>query len=124
MGRWRATNEVNNTNMIKDAIGEELTYWPVSIVEGEDSEELTFEVEMPVPMGTISAREDARVRTWCRKAGDPTFTDISAEPLDISSLTGDVDFEIYVEADGPIEGLERIPIPVIVGTSASAGWTA
>lgn len=109
--------------MIKDANGDELIYWPISgLIEGEDSETLDFTVEIPVEASLLSATIDSRIIVWAKKVGDVSFVDISNSPYDLSLLSGDVDFQVYIEALTPIDGLERIPVSVMAGTSSPAGW--
>ena len=111
--------------MIKDANGNELTYWPISgLIEGQDSEVLQFTVEVPETPAYLRAAEDERYIAWARKVGDTDYVDIETDPYDLSALSGDVDFEMYIEATGPIDGLERIPIVVSDGTQYPAGWSA
>lgn len=111
--------------MIKDEIGNELVYWPISgLGEGESSGVLTFNVPTPQHLGRLRASIDSRVKVFCRVAGVGSYVDISSTSIDLAVLAGpDTDFEIYVEAQSPIEGLERVPISVVAGTSSSAGWS-
>lgn len=109
--------------MIRDGNGDELTYWPISgVIEGDDTDPLLF---TPTTQGQkITATRDDRVVVKCRVAGAGPYTDISNGSLDVSALMldGSVDFDIYATVMGPIEGLERIPITVTVGSSGPAGW--
>lgn len=110
---------------ITDTDGVSLEYWPISgLVEGEESEVLFFEVNFGTAVAgrILLATPDARVKTWAKKTGDPSFQDISDTPYDISGLSGVVEFQTYVELIGPITGFERIPISVAVGSSSPAGW--
>lgn len=111
--------------MITDNDDNELTYWPISgLIEGESSEVLTCKVTVPDGISALSANQDDRVRIMARKVGDASYIDISDTPYDLSSLSGVVSFQIYVEALSPIEGLERVAIAVIAGGGSSAGWSA
>lgn len=111
--------------MIKDANGNEITYWPITgLIEGQDSIVLDFTVEVPVTPSALAASYNVKVKTWARKVGDTDYVDISVDPYDLSALSGDVDFQGFVEAVGPIEGLERIPIVVSAGTGHPAGWSS
>lgn len=112
---------------IRDTDGVSLEYWPISgLVEGEDSEILFFEVDFGSSASghELRATPDARVKTWAKKTGDPSFQDISDTAYDVSALTGVVEFQTYVELVGPIVGFQRIPISVSVGSSSPAGWEA
>lgn len=109
--------------MITDSNGDELTYWPISgLVEGDLSETLDFTIDVPTGGGSIIPTVDSRVYVWAKKVGDASFTNISLTPYDLTGLSGSVDFQCYVEALSPIEGLEMIPIAVTAGTSSAAGW--
>lgn len=112
--------------MILDSDGNELVYWPISgLIEGQDSETLEFTVPVPVTGGELSASADPRLIVWAREAGDVTWVNVSENPIDLTALAGtDVDFECYVEALSPIEGLERVPVSVNAGTGSPAGWTS
>lgn len=112
--------------MIKDSVGNEISYWPISgLVEGEDSETLDFTLELSGSLGVfLHATASAKCKFWARKVGDVSWKDIAVDPYDVSGLTGDVDFEGYVEALTPITGLERVPVSVFVGSSEPAGWLA
>lgn len=120
---WKGPTPIRYRSMIKDSNGDELTYWPISgLVEGENSEVLDFTLEIPDVAATLTANADARLIVWAKKVGDASFVNISEDPYDLSSLSGDVDFQAYVEALSPIEGLERVPVSVIAGTGSAAGW--
>jgi hypothetical protein len=111
--------------MITDEIGEELTYWPVeAMAPGDTSEVLTFSVPVE-DVGFLQATEDSRVKLWVRQKGvGATYQDITVDPIDLGPIpTGDTEFEGYVEAVGPVIGLERIPITVTAGLGHPAGWT-
>lgn len=111
--------------MIKDTDGMEITYWPISgLIAGDTSQHLTFTVEVPGSNATLSCTEDDRLIVWAKKVGDASFVNLATSPYDLTGLSGDVDFEMYIEALSPIEGLNRIPIIVSAGTSSDAGWTA
>ncbi len=106
--------------MIKDADGNELSYWPISgLIEGEDSETLVFYVQGG---GTLYATESDKCIFWARRVGDPTWVNVAVSPYSLVGLTGDIAFEGYVEALTPIVGLERIPLTVVAGSSGPAGW--
>lgn len=112
--------------MIKDSDGVEITYWPISgLTVGEVSETLEFTVELGVSgAGTaLKSSIDASVAVWAKQPSDISVVDISQDPYDLSALSGDVDFELYVEALGPVDGLVRIPIEVFAGVASPAGWT-
>lgn len=110
--------------MIKDAGGSELTYWPIpGLVEGEQTDVLTILVDTPVAGARLLASPDPRVRIWGREAGGGAYVDLGDEGLDLSALpAGETAFEIYAEAVGPIEGLERVALSVSAAVSAPAGW--
>ena len=109
--------------MITDSDGNELVYWPISgLIEGENSEVLSFTVAVPTEEASITATYDARINVWVKKVGDASYVNISTNPYDLAGLSGDVDFLVYIEALSPIEGLERIPISIVVGSGSSAGW--
>ena len=110
--------------MIFDANGNELIYWPISgLIEGENSDTLDFTVEVPATVASLTTTLDSRVNVWVKKVGDVAFVNISETSYDLTGLgPGDVDFQIYLEALTPIEGLERIPITITAGVAYSAGW--
>lgn len=112
--------------MITDSNNDELTYWPISgLVEGETSEVLDFTIENPSTPAVLSANQDDRLIVWARKVGDVSYVDIATTPYDLSGFSaGPLDFQCYVEALTPIEGLERVPVTVSAGTSSPAGWSS
>lgn len=108
--------------MIRDTDGNQITYWPISgLVEGQNSEVLEFIVEAS-GTGRLSASFDTRGRVWAKRTTSGLYQNISASPIDLTGLIGDIHFNCYVEALSPIEGLQRVGLSVIAGTSSPAGW--
>lgn len=108
--------------MIKDSQGDEITYWPISgLKAGEDSEVLEFTIEVSAEPSELVATQHDDVIVWVREVGDPSYVNLST-PYDLSALSGDVDFELYIEALNTVVGFMRIPLNVIAGQSSPAGW--
>lgn len=112
--------------MSKDVDGFIFTYWALSeLVEGEDSEVLTFIEDTPID-GELRSTGDSRVIVWARVkgVGDP-YQNIVTTPIDMSTLgAGETEFEMYVEALGPVPaGTELIYLYVTASNAGPAGWT-
>lgn len=111
--------------MITDTLGNELTYWPISeLIEGGVSETLEFVVPIPSHASELKGAADYRYIIWAKKVGDAAFVNLGTTPYSLAGLSGNVHFQMYIEALSPIVGLERLPIPIVAGASAPAGWTA
>jgi len=112
---------------MKDANGDELTYWPITgLVEGETSQVLTILVTTPVVGGYLRASNDPRLKVWARpKDVGEDYVDIRFTGIALADMpVGDTEFEIYVEAVTPITGLERIPVAVSASGASAANWLA
>lgn len=113
--------------MIKDAVGNELFYWPISnLAAGENSEVIIIRIETPSD-GKLKATDDDRINMWAKWMQFPLnpFTNISDGPgINLSGIPGPyAEFAIYVEAVEPIDGaFIRVPITVVVSISRPAGW--
>lgn len=106
--------------LITDSTDAELTFWPISMVEGANSEQIVFKIDTDTA-GLLKAELDSRMNVWVRPLGsvDP-YTNISSVGLSVG--VGITQWEIYIQALSPITGLARIPLSVSVGTSHPAGW--
>lgn len=110
---------------MKDEDGELFTYWALTgLVEGENSDVLTFSEAVPMD-GELRATDDSRVITWARRksVGGPYFN-LVTDPIDLSGLpAGDEEFELYIEAIGPVSaGSELGTIFVSSAIASAAGW--
>jgi hypothetical protein len=108
--------------MILDENENELVYWPISgLIEGENSQELTFMLEGPTS-GKLVGTEDDRVTVFARPKGvGAEYQDISNVPIEVNIVVN-TEYEIFVRANSPIEGLERVPVSVVLGSSNPAQW--
>lgn len=111
---------------ILDADGDEITYWPIAaLAEGEETtpEEITIE-DLPID-GALTVTDDSRVTVLGRVSGVGSYVNLATSPIDLSSLgPGDVDFQVKVQVNAPIVGLERVPIFIGTETSGTADWLA
>ena len=109
--------------MITDELGNELTYWPITLIEGEAGDPIIFTAPVPAGTSRLLCTSDERVSVYVRQAGtEDDFKDITRTQVPLYSPSGeDMSFEIYVEG-GPVEGLERVPVTVSIGKSSRAGW--
>lgn len=113
-------------SIIKDDAGVlDFTFWPIpGLLEGQTSAVRTFTIDdLPLENGTLYASEDDRIICWGRRTGIGSYQNLTTNPIDLSVLSGNIEFQTYVEALTPISGLERIPLSVVAGSSASAGWS-
>lgn len=113
--------------MIRDANGEELTYWPISgLEEGQDSAHLTVYVDTP-QTGALRARSSsARAQVWARIGDSGGFTNITTGEIALAGLAyPETAFEIFVRATGPIpNGFERVSLTVGPAAGQPAAWMA
>lgn len=113
--------------MIRDTNGNELTFWPIAnLLVGQLSEVLTIRVDTPSINGFLRSTQDARVNVWGRRKGiGAAYQNLEAAPIPLGLLAGPyTEFEIYVEAVGPItNGFERVPFTVSASRSSASGWT-
>ena len=106
--------------LITDSTNIELTFWPISMVEGTNSEQIVFKVDTDTA-GLLKAELDSRMNVWVRPLGSGgSYTNISSVGLPVG--IGITQWEIYVQALSPITGLARIPLSISVGTSHPAAW--
>ena len=112
--------------MSKDADGFPLTYWPITgLVEGDTSEVLTFKETTPIAEGYLRATQDDVGIVWARRKGvGASYVNISTTPIDLSGMpAGDTEFEIYIEAIGPVpEGTYIATWYVGPSSNQPAGW--
>jgi hypothetical protein len=110
--------------IIKDLLGNDFEYWPLTgLIEGDDSEPVGFTVTVPYD-GELKASTEPKVIVWARVVtAGPSFTNISTTGIDLSGyLAGELEFESYVEAVGPITGLERVYVNVGAFSPKPADW--
>lgn len=74
----------------------------------------------------LKATPDTRANVFAKRTGDAGWVNISTAPngYPLTGVTGHVEFQAYLEAVGPVSGMARVPINVILGSSHSAGWLA
>jgi len=113
--------------MSKDADGHVFTYWPITgLVEGENSEVLTFSEQTPSTNGFLRSTGNDVVNVWARRKGvGASYQNIVTTPIDLSGMpAGDTEFEIYLECIGPIpDGMEIVTLYVTASFARAAGWT-
>lgn len=109
---------------MRDGLGNDIVYIPISgLVEGQSTPVFSVFVDLP-STGKFTSESSTKARVMGREAGTMMYVDIAQEPFDLAGMVGsEVEFELYVEALYPIEGLERIPLSVSAGEAKPAGWS-
>lgn len=105
-----------------DEADNEFVYWPLNLIEGEDSDPVIVKKTGPFT-GKLFSTEDVRFAVFARinDSGDP-FQDIGTTPLELDFTDPELELEVFGRANAPIEGLERVPISVVAGSSLPSGW--
>lgn len=110
--------------MIRDADGNELTYWPVTgLRAGEDSPTLNIFVDTP-QANRLRASVHEHLTIWGRPAGlGGPYTDLTNTGLDLHLLAGpETGFEIYAHASTAVTTVERVALTVGTISGGPADW--
>lgn len=112
--------------MIRDAAGNELTYWPVTgLRAGENSAVLHIFVDTP-QVARLKATLGPNLTAWGRVAGlGGPWTNLRTVGLDLSVLGGpETEFEVYVSASAEVVTTDRVALTIGAVTSSPAGWVS
>lgn len=109
-----------------DELGNVISYWPMSLTEGESSEAIIIQVPINTS-GFLRATNDERAEIWAKWMMFPLnpYINISTgSGISLNGLTGPYqNFSVYVKALTPITGFERVPLSIIASLNAPAGWS-
>jgi hypothetical protein len=111
-------------SIIKDADGNDLVFWPVSgMAEGDVIGPVLITITDTPLDAEFTTRVDPRLTVLARVNGVGPYLDISLNPIDLSSLpSGGVTLQVKLQANAPINGVERVPLTVGTYSSSPAGW--
>lgn len=109
--------------MIVDSVDNVIEFWPIFLVDGENSEDLFFTIDNPSgPTAVLTATYNAETKVWAKQMSDMSYVEISSTPYDLSGVAaGPVDFVMHVECIS-VTSFDRVPLSVIVGSGSPAGW--
>lgn len=109
--------------MFDDANDELLTFWPIDMIEGEESAELETKLMLP-QAGWMQVTHHSKAWVWVRWDSNPFFNLTINGPIDLRSMpAGEKTFYFKVQALSPITGLELANMKVSVIKVEAAGWT-
>jgi hypothetical protein len=108
--------------MIYDEAGNELTYWPLTLNAGDDSNVLVIQMRGQQG-GFLFANENTTVSVFGRPHGAGPYVNLYTDPIDLSGypLTSLTAFDIYLHANSSV-GLERLAIDVGPLSGNPANW--
>lgn len=109
----------------KDRAGNPLTYIQFTgLLSNGSSETVEFMVDPTPTAGMLSATLDDDVAVMCRVKDTGLFVNISTDPIDLSVINEGPDtvFELYLATGASIQGLYRVPLTIVAGSSLPAGW--
>lgn len=109
--------------MITDPItGERVSYIPLYLQEGEESDPITLRVAPEVENGLLQATVNAAATVMARIA-PAAFQAIGAAPLDMAPYFGGfADVEFKIVASDPLPGVTRVLLSAGIAKRAAAAW--